>query len=560
MEHPVPFPDPNAFASAAMLMFSNGAGSASHLDVRAVALPAFIDTSTGAFPIASLAKSNTAAATPQQGPDKDASSDFLALLLAGLGFEAEPQGPPETAPVSGSLNPQRGIPKKSSIAPVKEIQTAQSGDVALLSPLPVATTQTGVARLMPQIPLEFRKATGSRLSEGSSDAIVNAEEVSRGAVVEKAPAVAAAAAAIPATTPEPAAPEPASSPEIASPSASTKAAPDSGGPAPPPQNEAEIAFEARIHLRTSDDQDQTALPGGTETAETPGTLQPAIRTSNSGPVPASISETSHSGLVSQVSRPASVQWQDHKGSGKPEPVKSPQNQTDDDSISEKLPPDNDANDDSAGREQPDSAALMPSTVPNEIPVDGAPFSQEAQSSGGLLPAPAPAIGFQAAGLVKSEPSTGLTAQDISAAAPPIPSAGAPARDIAIQLQDPGGPRVDVQLSDRAGTVYVVVRTPDDGLAKDLRANLPDLAQKLSQQGTDGDAWSPVETRNTAGDQPNPGHAQEQAGGNSQSSSNGRDPGGRNGEREQRQHPDQEDEFEQSFSGALTGVTTWQPIR
>jgi hypothetical protein len=256
----------------------------------------------------------------------------------------------------------------------------------------------------------------------------------------------------------------------------------------------------------------------------------------------------------------SGQSQDHKDARTPETLKSPQNQSDDDQISDKLPPDNDTSDDSAGREQPDSGApKKPSTVPNEIPVDGTPLSQEAQSSVDPLPALAPANGLQAAGLMKSEPPTGNTAPSADTASAPSPT-GAPAKDIAIQLQDPGGPRVDVQLSDRAGTVHVVVRTADDGLARDLRANLPDLAQKLNQPGTDGDAWSPVEARNASGEQQNPHHAQEQADGNSQSSPNGRDPGGKNRDQEQRQHPDQEGEFEQSFSGALTGVTTWQPIR
>ena len=524
------------------------------LDVRAVALPVFFDTSTGPVPVASLAKGHTLPATPQPGPDNDTSSDFLAVLQAGLGCESEPQGPSVAAPASGSLNPQRGTPKKSTVVPVKEKQAGQSVGVALLAPLMVVTTQTRMPHLMPQTSLEFQKAGGSKLSGSSSDDIVNGSEAYRGAVLENAPATASAVANL-----EPAAPESASSPGIASPSATTKAVPDSAATAPPPQNEAEIAFEARIQLRPPDNEDQAGRLRSIEIEEKPETFQPAIRTSNSEPVPPAISETSHSGLVPRASRPASGQSQDHEDTGKPEPVKSPQNQADDDSISDKLPPDNGASDD-PGQEQPDSTVpKKPSTVPNEIPVDGTPLSQEAQSSVDPLPAPAPANGFQAAAPLKSEPPTGTATPSADAAPAPSPT-GAPARDIAIQLQDAGGPRVDVQLSDRAGTVHVVVRTADDALARDLRANLPDLTQKLNQQGTDGDAWNPVEIRSTAADQQNPRHAQEQSGGNSQSSSNGRDPGGKNREQEQRQHPDLEDEFQQSFSGVLTGVTTWQPIR
>jgi hypothetical protein len=519
--------------------------------VRAVALPAFIDISTGTIPIASLAKGNTLPATPQSVPDKDTSSDFLALLLAGLGFESEPQVPPETASVSGSLNPQRGAPKKSNVAPVKEKQAEQSTGVALLPPFPVATTQTRMPRLMPETTLEFQKPDDLKGGENGSDAIAVAGDVSRGMVPQKA---------TPAAAPEPAAPEPASSPEIASSSASTKAVPEGPGPAQTPQSQAEIAFEAQIELRASDDPDQTALAKSNETAEEPEAVKQAIRTDNAEEVAPVVSPGSRPEPVMQAARTAAEQPQDHTDAPRADPVRSPQDRTIE-SNDGKLSPDAATSQDSGGQEQQDlTASKKQAGQPSEGPSDNMPVSPDSPSSGGPVVAVAPASSSQAAAVPKAEPSPDLTASDTEADGAPSPSPGGTrAKDIAIQLQDPGGPRVDVQLSDRAGTVHVVVRTPDDGLAKDLRTNLPDLAQKLNQQGIDGDAWSPVETRNTAGEQQNPRQAHEQTGGNSQSS-HGRDPGGRNREQDQQQHPGSEDEFEQSLSGALTGVTTWQPTR
>ena len=70
---------------------------------------------------------------------------------------------------------------------------------------------------------------------------------------------------------------------------------------------------------------------------------------------------------------------------------------------------------------------------------------------------------------------------------PAPAARTPARDITLRLSE-GDQRVDVRLVERQGDVRVEVRTPDAGLAGDLRRDLPSLAARLEQSGIRADAW------------------------------------------------------------------------
>ena len=228
----------------------------------------------------------------------------------------------------------------------------------------------------------------------------------------------------------------------------------------------------------------------------------------------------------------------------------------------KLPATDGTSQNFGGREQQGSA--NPKKEPGETacaPLENSLRTAEPQIPGATISTATPTSGLGGVIAPKSEPSVAKVAQDGGADVVSAPRAGAPTRDIVIQLQNPGGTRVDVQLMDRAGTVHVVVRTQDDGLAKDLRTNLPDLAQKLNQQGMDADAWSPVEMHNTSAGHENPGHTHEQTAGDSHSSTGGQDSReSRDGDQPQRQRPDPEDEFTQSFSGVFTGVTAWQPTR
>jgi len=140
-------------------------------------------------------------------------------------------------------------------------------------------------------------------------------------------------------------------------------------------------------------------------------------------------------------------------------------------------------------------------------------------------------------------------------------AASPARDISLQVPNPGGPRVEVQVTDRAGTVHIVVRTEDGGLTRDLRSNLPELTQKLNQQGMEAEAWSPVEMHSAAAGHENPGNSREQSeawagSGGFRQGSGGNPHGGQS--QSEGEGPDEE--FAQSFSSAFTGAASWQPVR
>jgi hypothetical protein len=75
----------------------------------------------------------------------------------------------------------------------------------------------------------------------------------------------------------------------------------------------------------------------------------------------------------------------------------------------------------------------------------------------------------------------------SAGPEPEPAPRTPARDITLRLSE-GDQRVDVRLVERQGAVHVEVRTPDAGLAGDLRRDLPSLAARLEQSGMRAETW------------------------------------------------------------------------
>ena len=145
--------------------------------------------------------------------------------------------------------------------------------------------------------------------------------------------------------------------------------------------------------------------------------------------------------------------------------------------------------------------------------------------------------------------------------PTVGSAPPAARDISIQLPNFGGPRVDVQLSDRAGTVHVVVRTDDSSLARDLRGNLPELAQRLSQEGLDAEAWSPVEMHTSAAGHESRGQSYERTGSQAWQGGSHQGSGGypRDGRR-QRESENSAGNLNPGFSEALTGAVSWPPVQ
>ncbi len=133
---------------------------------------------------------------------------------------------------------------------------------------------------------------------------------------------------------------------------------------------------------------------------------------------------------------------------------------------------------------------------------------------------------------------------------------AAAREIALQLPNPGGARVDVQLTDRGGDVRVVVRTEDTELARDLRSNLPELSQKLSQSGMDGELVTPVETHVLGGGHEGLGQHNRQGADDSQSPHGGAHDSSASQDRrqqQQRREPADSDDAKSRFSGYFNGV-------
>jgi hypothetical protein len=53
--------------------------------------------------------------------------------------------------------------------------------------------------------------------------------------------------------------------------------------------------------------------------------------------------------------------------------------------------------------------------------------------------------------------------------------------------------VEVRVSERAGDMHVEVRTPNTGLAGELREDLPALSTKLEQTGFRAETWHPAGT-------------------------------------------------------------------
>jgi len=124
---------------------------------------------------------------------------------------------------------------------------------------------------------------------------------------------------------------------------------------------------------------------------------------------------------------------------------------------------------------------------------------------------------QSAGEAHGQPAAARLAREPEPAGPQKV-----ARDITLEL-DSGSQRAAVRLVERGGEVHVAVRTPDAGLAADLRQGLPSLAAKLEQTGFRTETWHP----GTA-----PRHPAEAAAGGAQQDRN--DQNGQGSSRERRE--------------------------
>jgi hypothetical protein len=151
--------------------------------------------------------------------------------------------------------------------------------------------------------------------------------------------------------------------------------------------------------------------------------------------------------------------------------------------------------------------------PNPKPATAPASRQSDKSADTAAPAPDAASAGHVAGIVQqaaaqlqaeNQPSTTIAPQQRSAPAevsapaapaqtePSTPTAHTPAvNDIKLQVAGEGDQRVEVRVTERAGDVYVAVRTPDTRLAGDLRQDLPTLATRLEQTGFHATTWSPA---------------------------------------------------------------------
>jgi hypothetical protein len=151
------------------------------------------------------------------------------------------------------------------------------------------------------------------------------------------------------------------------------------------------------------------------------------------------------------------------------------------------------------------------------PASPAALAAEAGAQAGAAnPAPADyspeAQRYESAGNAPGQPTAARMASDPEPAAPQKV-----AHDITLDLGS-GSQRAAVRLSERGGEVHVAVRTPDAGLAADLRQGLPSLAAKLEQSGFRAETWHPGAAPRQAAESSAGGAGQNQSGQNGQESS------------------------------------------
>jgi hypothetical protein len=82
-----------------------------------------------------------------------------------------------------------------------------------------------------------------------------------------------------------------------------------------------------------------------------------------------------------------------------------------------------------------------------------------------------------------------------------PGSPAPPREMRFRLAETGrAPSVEVRVKDQVGELRVAVRTPDGTLTRSLREGLPELVERLGQQGYETQVWKP----GGSGSPPDPG--------------------------------------------------------
>ena len=448
---------------------------------------------------------------PAQSPSAPGDA-FLALLVAGLGIEtaigiSDAAGQPQTG--AGRADGPRAMPAKTA-APARGKSKDQINELACVAPPVTPETPMPVATCLPEMPADpgpsktsDKQAPETPSTDGSCGPRNTGPSPTRPIAVDGR-------------------------------GASVENTTDSGAP------RSQIAFEALVRAPNVENAGnyEPAADSVTSVAASsvaPAILQPAAPESASTASPAPVAPepaiNKESGNASD--RPPTLP-------SDPGPVTKPPE-------SEGASPNGEQQQDLPDKQKQSSEGAGGVSRAETPPILSALVTSAAE------PAPPPAPKLQSAG----DATPVRAAADVAATGAVV----SPARDILLQLPNPGGPRVDVQLTDRAGTVHIVVRTEDSDLTRDLRSNLPELTQKLSQQGMEAEAWSPAEMHGAAAGQENPGHSREQSegwagSGGSQHGAGGNPHGGR------RQFPGEsaDEESGENFSNAFTGAASWQPVR
>ena len=94
-------------------------------------------------------------------------------------------------------------------------------------------------------------------------------------------------------------------------------------------------------------------------------------------------------------------------------------------------------------------------------------------------------------------SAPTTSQASSVSDDPKPTTIAKPQSIDLKVGTQDGEQVDVRVSQRAGDVQVTVRTADGQLAQSLRHHLPELSDRLAQNGVQGDFWQPSASQSSS---------------------------------------------------------------
>ena len=173
--------------------------------------------------------------------------------------------------------------------------------------------------------------------------------------------------------------------------------------------------------------------------------------------------------------------------------------------------------------------VTPEPTTGEVPANSAAFDPRAQTG--------PASKTPLDETRSSSDTPRMNTKNVVEAEINAPTQAQPARQISLKLTGPGSAKVDVELSDRRGTVQVAVRTADRELAKTLQGDLGDLVGRLENKGYKTEAWIPGDSHlseASEGAQSGAGQGHpEQSGARDQQQSERQDPGGSNHRREGR---------------------------